>query len=312
MKKITHLIFSGNALRSICFLGILRYIYFNKMDLDIRNVMGTSMGSFFALAFAMKIPIDILETYVKETSNCKECTYINKEDIGNLFYLNGFDKTETYMKRLKKYIKEKYDVDDLTFLELSKKTGINLYVSSTNINTCKNFIFNINDSPNVSVFDAVSSSMTLPLISQPVYIDGYYYIDGGLTNNFPISYFKDTHRDNILGVAIVISDDFKISKIPKDTKDIPLSKYIMQVLQLLSVNSAITTFINKIEDKDDVLLIQDSPIEFMVNLEITKDYIRKKITEEEIDKLIFQGYKEIHNYMKNRSVIQEDISSSVD
>ena len=47
MKYFTHLVFSGSALRSFCLLGILRYIYFNKMDNHIKNAAGTSMGSFF-------------------------------------------------------------------------------------------------------------------------------------------------------------------------------------------------------------------------------------------------------------------------
>lgn len=312
MKKITHIVFAGNAMRSICFLGILRYIYFNKMNEDIHNIMGTSMGALFALAFALKIPVDILEKLIKDTCSDKECTYINKEDFANLFNLNGIDNTYLYLRKIKEYIKEFYNVEDFTFIELSKKTGINLYVSSTNINTCKNTIFNINDTPNISVFDAVSSSMSLPLISQPVYIDGYYYIDGALTNNFPISYFKDVHRDNILGVVIVILNDFKINNIPKDTKDISLTDYFTRIMKLLIRNASITTYIGKIEDTDDILIIDESPIDNIMNLEITKDYIYKKITEDEIDKLIFQGYRDVHNYMEDRNIIEDITSSSAD
>ena len=32
MKQITHLVFAGNALKSICICGVLRYIYCYKMD----------------------------------------------------------------------------------------------------------------------------------------------------------------------------------------------------------------------------------------------------------------------------------------
>ena len=43
MRQITHIVFAGNALRSLCICGILRYIYCYKMDENIRDVAGTSM-----------------------------------------------------------------------------------------------------------------------------------------------------------------------------------------------------------------------------------------------------------------------------
>ena len=61
MKNITHLVFAGNALRSVCLCGILRYLYCYNLDKLIHDVSATSMGSLFALAFALKIPIEKLE-----------------------------------------------------------------------------------------------------------------------------------------------------------------------------------------------------------------------------------------------------------
>ena len=51
MKYFTHLVCSGSAIRSLCLLGMFRYIYFNKLEEHIKNVAGTSMGAFFCLAF---------------------------------------------------------------------------------------------------------------------------------------------------------------------------------------------------------------------------------------------------------------------
>ena len=70
MKPITHMVFGGNALRTLCLCGILRYIYFYNLDAFIRDVSGTSMGAFFALAFALKIPIEQLEQMIYKV--CKD------------------------------------------------------------------------------------------------------------------------------------------------------------------------------------------------------------------------------------------------
>ena len=86
MKYFTHLVCSGSALRSFCLLGIFRYIYFNKMENHIKNVAGTSMGSFFCLAFALKIPIDELEKMIIEIIKKPEIIFI----FFNFIYFGRF------------------------------------------------------------------------------------------------------------------------------------------------------------------------------------------------------------------------------
>ena len=92
------------------------------------------------------------------------------------------------MEHFKKIIRVKYpDINEgLTFKEVSKRFGINLYISTTNINRCENRIFSIDDTPDISVFTACEASMSIPLIFNPVFIEDEYYYDGAFTNNFPI------------------------------------------------------------------------------------------------------------------------------
>ena len=178
MKHITHLVFGGNALKSLNLCGILRYIYCYNLDDKIRDVSGTSMGSYFALAFALKIPIERLEKIIINSINDDKNIKIYQQSFINLFNNFGLNDSHNYLNEIKIFLKETYDLDDITFLELSKKTGINLYVSCTKVIDGSNVIFNIDNYPNVSVFDAVSASMCIPIISRPIMIDSYYYIDG--------------------------------------------------------------------------------------------------------------------------------------
>ena len=90
-----------------------------------------------------------------------------------------------------------------------------MFISTTRINDGSNIIFNVNDTPNVSIISAVAASMCIPFLSKPIIIDGYYYIDGFLTDNFPHEVFKGVHKDNILGVAVNIDSDYEITKIDK-------------------------------------------------------------------------------------------------
>lgn len=281
-------------MRSICLLGIIRYLYCYNLHHNIKFVTGTSMGSFFGLAFSLKIPFEDLEEYVKKITIDESLMYIKKEDFGNLIINNGMDKTINYLKFFKEFIKKKYNIEDITFIDFAKKTGIDFNVSVTNVNTYENEIFNLTNTPDISVFDAVAASMTLPFLSEPVLINGYYYIDGGLSNNFPIELYNNIPRENILAVVIDINDynDF----IAKDS-NINFYKYSLRIIQLLIKNTSISIQKYKIKENDDFLFIYESPVN-CIKLDFNKNNIHKILSSEDIDKLIFQGYKDIFNYMK--------------
>ena len=273
MKYFTHLVCSGSAIRSFCLLGILRYIYFNKMEDHIKNVAGTSMGSFFCLAFALKIPIDELETMIIKLIHKPEIVSISSENFLNLFTDLGFNDSKLYLSGIKEYLKKKYDIEDITFIELSKLTGVNVYVSTTKINNGKNFIFNVNDTPNVSVLDAVAASMCIPMISQPIKIDDNYYIDGCLTNNLPYEIFNNINQDDILNVAIFIKEDYEVTDIIEPSQELNFLTYYKQVFSIIYSNSLNSSYISKLPNFKNPLIIINSPFKSFYNLKISDEKI---------------------------------------
>ncbi len=309
MKYFTHLVFSGSALRSFCLLGILRYIYFNKMEDHIKNAAGTSMGSFFCLAFALKIPIDELEEMIITLINIPEVISVSSDNFINLFTDLGFNNSKLYLLGIKKYLKKKYDIEDITFIELSKLTGVNVFVSVTKINTGKNFIFNVNDTPNVSVLDAVAASMCIPLLSQPVKIDNNYYVDGCLTNNLPYEIFNNINQDDILNVAIYIKKDYEVTDIIKTDDELNFFNYYKQICSIIYSNSLHCSYISKLPNFKNPLLISDSPFNSFYNIKVTDDSIAFIIKDDDIQNLILQGFRDISNYMKQFEIIEEAIVS---
>jgi len=305
MKYFTHLVFSGSALRSFCLLGVLRYIYFNKMEDYIKNAAGTSMGSFFCLAFALKIPIDELEEMIITLINIPEVISVSSDDFINLFTDLGFNNSKLYLSGIKKFLKKKYDIEDITFIELSKLTGVNVFVSVTKINTGKNFIFNVNDTPNVSVLDAVAASMCIPLLSQPVKIDDNYYVDGCLTNNLPYEIFNNINQDDILNVAIYIKKDYEVTDIIKTDEELNFFNYYKQICSIIYSNSLHCSYISKLPNFKNPLLISDSPFTSFYNIKISDDSIAFNIKDDDVQNLILQGFRDISNYMKQFEIIEE-------
>ncbi len=315
MKYFTHLVFSGNAIRSICLLGIIRYIYFNKIENYIKNAAGTSMGSFFCLAFALKIPVDELETIILKTINNKDLTIIPSNKFIDLFTNLGFIDSKLYLKEIKEYVKNKYDLDDLTFMELSKLTGVNIYVSTTKVNDGTNFIFNVNDTPNVSVYDAIAASMSIPVLSKPVKINNSYYIDGCISNNLPYDVFNNINHYDILCVAIFVKSDYnyKIISETKDDEEINIMEYFKQICDIFYFNSFKYTYINRIDNFKNPLLISNSHFTTSLNFEIKKNEIIFNISQDDIETLILQGFREMTEYMKQYNIekkINEEVIDS--
>ncbi len=240
MSYYTHLVLSGGGMGGGCILGVFRYLYIENKIKNIKYISANSIGSLFAIAFIFKMPLDELEIIFKKTHKNKEFI-INKNNLGNLFINNGIIDFNIVVKPLQKYLKDTYDLDDITFKEISKKFGINLYISTTNVNKQINKIFSIDNTPDISVFKAASASITIPYIGIPVIIDDEYYIDGYLTNNFPIEVFKNVNKNNILGIVINIENNKCDNNI--NTK-LTFIDYNKKLLDLLIINTAKLAFIN--------------------------------------------------------------------
>lgn len=297
--EITHLVLSGGALKALCFIGVIQYLYLEDMIKNIKNISACSMGSIIGMMVGFKIPIEDIEKIFLKILNDKKTSFVDKKEYLNIFYKSGIVSSYIYMEEIKSYIKERDGINDISFIEFSKKYGINLYMSLTNIYTAKNEIFSIDTTPDVSVFKACSASIAIPLLYQPVKINGYYYLDGGLTNNLPLNVFNNIPRENIL--AIVIDKNKKLDTetiIEKNTKP-NLLMIIQQIFFLLNNSRHNNVLVNKIDD-NCTLIIKNSPLKGWMKFKIGIDGSMVNLSEEQLDNMIFIGFDNVFNYMNDR------------
>jgi len=292
MTDYTHLVISGGGLYGVCMLGVFRYLYIEKKLKNIKYVAGNSIGAFFALAFCLDIDINELEKIIKEIISDKKII-INKNNLANVFLYNGILDLKIVLNKLRKYINTKYNINDITFIELSKKFGKNLYISTTNINTGENIIFSTDNNPNISVFDVTCASMSVPYIAMPVKINNEYYVDGLLTNNFPLNIFNNIHKDNIFGIVIKIKSDYNLKKID----NITFQDFNKRMLEILLKNTSDTAFIKNINNNNaNIFIIEDSPIRDFVPFEINNEYLDLEFNNDDIDNLILDGFIKISKF----------------
>lgn len=113
--------------------------------------------------------------------------------------MNSGSNLELFIKRI---IKKKYNDENITFLDLAKKTGKNLVVCVSNLSQEKPEYFNVDTMPNLSIVTAIKVSCSIPILLTPISINDNIYVDGGLYNNFPIDYFKHNMLKDIIGINI--------------------------------------------------------------------------------------------------------------
>jgi NTE family protein len=168
---------SGGGARGIAHIGVLQALEDHGIKPDV--ISGTSAGAIVAALYASgKSPAEIL-------SLVKEASLFKFFKVG-LPYA-GLTK-HTYLKeRLKETIAE----DSFEALQTP------CYIAISNLNTGACEIRNTGP-----LFDVVAASSAIPLIFQPVEIDGQQYVDGGLLENMPVAAIRDI-ADYVLGVNVM-------------------------------------------------------------------------------------------------------------
>lgn len=205
MKTITHLILSGGSAHGCIYLGVFRYLYLENLHRSITHISSCSIGSISAIIFAFKISIEQMEDIIYKLFQLQELCFIPRAKYINLFTELGLLKTNVITKHVIEYLQEiypEYDIENLTFVDMSKRFGVNLYISVTDLHTCSNKIFSVENTPDEKIFKACEASMAIPFLFRPVKIDNRYYIDGGFSNNFPTFLFDNVPDQCKFGVAL--------------------------------------------------------------------------------------------------------------
>jgi predicted acylesterase/phospholipase RssA len=297
--NITHLVLSGGGMRGVLFVGALRYLYLENMHKNITHIAANSIGSFVALFITFKLTIEeaekVIYTSAGDTNLCNIPTKNYYKIVSNL----GLCSISHFMEHLRKVLRVKYpDMEDITFKEASKRFGVNLYFSTTNINRCENRIFSIEDTPDVSIFTACEASMAVPLIFNPVAIDGEYYYDGAFSNNFPIKIFSHVSKENIIGMVIYKEREGYVPT--KDKMNIFfIIRQICKMFDILRISQVTLNEINS-GDKEYYFMPENITIQNAMNVIVNRKGVRIELTDEQVNEMILYGFTCMAEYIDKR------------
>lgn len=186
---IQHIVFSGGGADGISYIGVIKAFEEANIYSNLKHSAGTSIGALFAFLVNVQMSsLKIKEILIEWSRNISN-HYISMSSFLNIFQKLSCDDYTMIVTLLDAYYKIAEIPKDITFVQLAKRTGKTLTVCASCLNNSESTYFNVDNTPNVIIYDALIASMALPLIFPPKLIQGKYYVDGGTTDVFPIEAF---------------------------------------------------------------------------------------------------------------------------
>jgi predicted acylesterase/phospholipase RssA len=192
------LVLAGGSAKSIVTLGALQYVYDNYLHRNLKYYIGTSSGAMICyLLIIGYTPIEII-VYV--------CTQqlLEKMQNFNVFSLvqgRGACSFNVIQEQV-----EKMTILKIGYLPTLKDLKINfdkeLVCTTYDLTESKNVFLNYKDYPNLPCITALRMTSNLPLIFENYKYGNSFYIDGGVSDNFPIDY-ADNIGNKILGINLL-------------------------------------------------------------------------------------------------------------
>jgi NTE family protein len=181
-KYYDTLVLSGASIKGFITLGALQYLYDISALKNIKTYVGTSSGSIISyLLIIGYTPIEIL-TYICTNQILEKMKNFNLSDMLNGKGACSFDIIQSHL--------EKMTISKIgyfpTLNDLYKNNGITLICSTYNFTENRGEYLSWETHPFLPCLTALRMSSNLPLIFEPYKYSNNLYVDGYISDNFPI------------------------------------------------------------------------------------------------------------------------------
>lgn len=193
-----YIVIEGGGVKIIPAAGSVRALYDNGIIENLIKFAGSSAGAILATALACEYsPIEI-DNLMLDTDFSK----FQDDNIGiardsyHIIKDYGFCHGDYFENWMENNIKHKLKKSKATFKDLKDIKNKNLYITSLCVDDDKTYIFSYENTPNMVISKAVRMSMSIPFFFKPVKYNNKYYVDGGVSDNYPINIFDEVIDSN--------------------------------------------------------------------------------------------------------------------
>jgi predicted acylesterase/phospholipase RssA len=222
MNDFDTLILPGGGIKGIYLLGGLHAFYEKKLTDKINNFIGTSVGSIICYLLCIGFnPLEILVSIYKnkimeKLQNFSILKFTDGEGAINFNIISEF---------LEKLTIEKFG-QLITLGKLKELCGKTLICVTYNMTQCCTEYLGPDNFPDLACITAIRMSSNIPLIFGRFLYMNNFYIDGGMTDNFPIEKAEEIGK-KILGLNLQLPE--------KSLQDNPQEGILMYILRLLQI-----------------------------------------------------------------------------
>lgn len=193
------LVLSGGGSKGFFMLGAIQSLLDNNKLHSIKNYVGTSVGSM--ISYLLIIGYTPIEIVVELQCN----KWLEKIRTINVYGLirgsGGYDFTD--IQAILENMTLKKTGKLFTMKTLHDEFKVNLFCSTYNRTTCQSEYLSHDNHPDLPCLTALRMSSNLPIFFSPFQYLHNYYIDGGISDNFPVK-FAETVGTAVIGVNIEI------------------------------------------------------------------------------------------------------------
>lgn len=295
MTDLTHVLISGSHLWGMYNFGIMRYMeaysqYFTK----IKDYGGVSFGALTSYFMAIGISVKDVEKLFYKVAENEEFKTLKFDELFSLLDSKGIQDINKIFNIIIQYgktITQYSDIEDFTFLDISKRFGNNLHILTLCVHTGELVLFNTDLTPNQNVLECVKASCCIPIFSKPIMIDGYLYCDPCITDNTILQFFTDIPKNQILSIIHIFPS--KVKQYPKDY-DMSNYEYYMNIFYCFYRKRSYVSQARYVNDNTLVI----NKHEKIINNDITNEGFYLNITRESIDIAVLYGFKLMVDWMK--------------
>ena len=233
-NKFDTLCISGGGVKGFYILGAIQAAIDAGILGNVTKYVGTSIGSIISYLLAISYtPIEILVSFYSHKWLDKMKYY----DIVAGINGNGIMCFTHIHEALEKLTIEK--IGKLITLKMLKELyGKTLVCVTYNMTTCMTEYLGPDNYPDLPCITALRMSANVPLVFERFKYMGSFYVDGGITDNFPILKADEIgHR--VLGLCLEIPEESF-----QDNPEDGVAMYVIKLLQIPMIHTVRSALLN--------------------------------------------------------------------
>jgi predicted acylesterase/phospholipase RssA len=214
-----YLAIGPGAMGLFIFMGALQRLEDTGNLKDLEEISGSSAGSLLGF-FYLLTKRDLAKTFDHALKT--PIKQIMKPNIKSLFNNFGLVPVSKVRKVLSQACFEFTSKNEITFEEFYRWCPVKFHVSAFCVDLKRTDYFNVDQTPTMSVLDAICMSISVPFLFSVSKFNEWHYVDGGSAESIPCAPFMGKPKEETLALELEFSNK------KKNIKD--LKQYGLEVM----------------------------------------------------------------------------------